>query len=122
MEAKLAEVQWHYATDGQTKGPVGEDKLRSLIASGKVSPTDGVWRAGLAAWVPAKSIEGLVPKKAAPPPPPPASAVADVVFFMEKGWGIASTFAAILSSEVLKVYIERRSWARPRRRAASTTP
>lgn len=39
--------QWHYAQDGQQQGPITPSELKSLAASGKIRPTDLVWREGM---------------------------------------------------------------------------
>lgn len=76
--------QWHYSRDGQQFGPVSGGELRQLVAHGGLSPTDLIWRDGLADWVPASRIKGLFPQTPPPLPiapganqpssPPPTSA------------------------------------------------
>ncbi|MBP1628698.1 MAG: hypothetical protein H6Q00_3173 [Holophagaceae bacterium] len=61
---------WNYVQRGQSMGPVPEEQLRSLLASGELYWDDLVWREGMAEWLPARQVSELV---AALPPPPPAA-------------------------------------------------
>lgn len=51
--------QWHYIRAGKQSGPVSAADLQQLAASGRLSPTDSVWRDGMATWAPASSVKGL---------------------------------------------------------------
>ena len=62
--------QWYYAQQGQRQGPVAEDQLKQLAASGQLKPTDKVWKQGMAAWTQASEIEGLIPPPDPSEPPP----------------------------------------------------
>ncbi len=42
-------------------GPVPSDELGELALRGIIGPDDLVWRAGMAAWVVASRIQGLIP-------------------------------------------------------------
>jgi len=67
--------QWHCSIGGQQYGPVSEEDLRSWAVTGRIKPTDYVWSEGMTDWVPASTVEGLVPAGAAAPasgPPPVA--------------------------------------------------
>lgn len=70
--------QYWIGRDGQQYGPFDEGALRSGFTSGKLLPTDLVWKEGLSEWVPAASVFG--PPAAAPAPAasatPPAPAAA----------------------------------------------
>jgi uncharacterized RDD family membrane protein YckC len=46
--------QWHYIVGGKQAGPVSGSELRRLAATGRLSPHDLVWKAGLPNWVPAR--------------------------------------------------------------------
>jgi hypothetical protein len=76
--------EWHYMQDGHRYGPVGDEVLRQLAHSGRLRPTDVVWRAGFSGWVPASAVEGLLPVPVAVPaipqtkPPPPPQNTAPV--------------------------------------------
>lgn len=51
------ENQWFYAKQGsEQKGPVSESEIRSLLSQGLLSGSDLVWREGLAAWVPLRTL------------------------------------------------------------------
>ncbi len=73
---------WYFMLDGQKRGPVSEADLKRLAASGKLKPSDMIWKEGMAKWVPAGSMKGLFPAAQAPaktlPPPPPAKAAPPV--------------------------------------------
>ena len=67
---------WYYAKNDRQNGPIDEDELRSLIASGEIRTTDEVWCDGMTDWQPAGELSELFPDKAqserpvAPPPIP----------------------------------------------------
>jgi hypothetical protein len=108
-------MSWFYASSGVQKGPVSEEALRSLAASGQLAPTDLVWRDGMPSWQPASSIPGLLPPGlAAPPPlpasqpaapyyPPPRPSISDdsamrwVLPVGRSGWAIAAGYLGIFS-------------------------
>ena len=70
-------MSWYYASSGVQNGPVSEEELRSLAASGRLLPTDLVWSAGMSGWQPAASVPGLLPARPAGGPPRlPAAAAA----------------------------------------------
>ncbi|MDO4770184.1 MAG: GYF domain-containing protein [Brachymonas sp.] len=52
---------WWYASGEQKFGPYSEAQLRDLAQAGHVGPNDLVWHHGLTDWVPATTIEGLLP-------------------------------------------------------------
>lgn len=64
-----AAEQWWYAQQSQRLGPVSASALKALADSGELHAEDLVWHQGLANWVTAASIDGLIP--AIPPLPPP---------------------------------------------------
>jgi uncharacterized RDD family membrane protein YckC len=49
-------VQWYYAQQGQRKGPLPEEQLRQLVASGQMAPGDLVWKDGMPGWVPVSKV------------------------------------------------------------------
>lgn len=69
-------TRWYYEKGGERQGPVAEEQLKELAASGQLQPTNLVWRKGMAEWQPARSVNGLDwprPKlEDVPPPLPPA--------------------------------------------------
>lgn len=62
---------WCYVQRGQSVGPVPEEQLRALLASGDLYWDDLVWREGMADWLPARQVTELV---GAPPSPTPVPA------------------------------------------------
>jgi hypothetical protein len=62
--------QWYYTQQNQRQGPVSEEQLKQLAASGQLKLADKVWKKGMAAWQAASLVEGLIPKSAADTPPP----------------------------------------------------
>ncbi len=62
---------WSYIQNGATQGPVPQETLQALLASGQVRWNDLVWRQGLADWIQA----GSLPELRVAPPPPPAPAI-----------------------------------------------
>jgi len=63
-------TEWFYESGGQKRGPVGSADLKRLAESGVLTPSDRVWKEGLANWVAASSIKGLF--SAAPATVPPS--------------------------------------------------
>lgn len=62
--------QWYYSQQGQRLGPVAEEQLKALAASGQLKPTDKVWKKGMAGWQAVSEVEGLIPEPAHDEPPP----------------------------------------------------
>jgi hypothetical protein len=52
---------WYYAQGGRQRGPVSEQLVRQLAASGQLQPDDLVWYDGLKDWIAAASVPGLIP-------------------------------------------------------------
>ena len=52
---ELGEV-WHYAINGESKGPVAQTTIRELIGMGQLTETDLIWREGMQEWKPASSV------------------------------------------------------------------
>jgi uncharacterized RDD family membrane protein YckC len=59
-------MDWYYAENSERKGPVSEDALAHLAASGVVVDTTLVWRAGLADWQPYSTVRAGAPASGAP--------------------------------------------------------
>ena len=84
--------QWYYSGNGQRRGPVSDEELKQVAASGQLKPTDKVWKKGMAGWQAASEIEGLIPVANEPPPvphepaesagPPPLDDAADPLSFL----------------------------------------
>lgn len=52
-------MEWYYAIGEMKHGPVAEEQLRHLVASGQIGPQTQVWSADLAGWTPLESVERL---------------------------------------------------------------
>lgn len=65
---------WFYLHDEVQAGPVSTAQLRELAASGRLLPTDLVWREGIKDWIEARTVKDLLPGSVPPPPPKSASA------------------------------------------------
>lgn len=71
-------AEWYYsAGDGVQRGPVDSAALKRLAASGRLSPSDLIWREGMTEWAPASKVNGLFPA-VEPPPPMRMGADADI--------------------------------------------
>ncbi len=69
---KTMEAQWYYTDQGQRVGPVSPTQLKELATSGRLQPSDMVWKEGMSEWAAASKVKGLFPTTTqAPPPPPP---------------------------------------------------
>ncbi len=61
-------AEWYVSLAGKRKlGPLTRAVVDSMLTQGKLRPTDPVWKDGMAAWVPATEVPGLVPAAAAAP-------------------------------------------------------
>lgn len=45
-------AQWYYGSSAGQHGPVAEDEVRAMIASGGIGPETLVWREGMPSWQP----------------------------------------------------------------------
>jgi hypothetical protein len=63
---------WFFARDGQQHGPVTDDELNEMLATGALSHDALVWTEGMKDWRPAKEVEELVLRDLPPPPLPPS--------------------------------------------------
>jgi hypothetical protein len=52
-------MEWHYSKNGVQMGPVSREEILQKKQSGEVLPTDLVWKAGMADWVPLAQIAEL---------------------------------------------------------------
>ncbi len=69
--------KWFWAHDGKKHGPVESMEIHALARSGRLLPTDLIWKEGLADWVEARKVKGLFPNQppALPPRVPPTTNV-----------------------------------------------
>src|SRR5436309_1472999 len=61
--------QWYYGAEGSRQGPFTSRELLELATSGRLQPSDTVWKAGVSAGVPAHRVKNLFPAGATPPAP-----------------------------------------------------
>jgi hypothetical protein len=72
-----AKKVWWYAKGDKRFGPHTPDELKSLAAAGQIVASDVVWKEGLANWLQASSVKGLIPSGSGGMPPPlPSNPVA----------------------------------------------
>ena len=45
-------MNWHYAEENASRGPIPDGAFVALVRAGRVKPTTLVWREGMPAWVP----------------------------------------------------------------------
>jgi hypothetical protein len=72
--------QWYYMDQGQRRGPLSSVQLKELADSGRLQPTDLLWKEGLAKWEAAGNVKGLFATATPPPLPlqPPAAHTSDL--------------------------------------------
>jgi hypothetical protein len=58
--------EWYCSRDDQKIGPVSTEQLRQAATSGKLLPTDLVWKEGMPEWAQAKRLKGLFPESMPP--------------------------------------------------------
>ena len=56
----MAETGWFYAQGDQDRGPVSDAQIRALVQSGRLQPTELVWKQGMEDWQPAGEVPGLL--------------------------------------------------------------
>lgn len=59
-------ADWFYFQGGNQQGPVSDDQMRAMVASGQLQPQDSVWRQGMANWAPISSVPELMSGGGAP--------------------------------------------------------
>jgi GYF domain 2 len=62
-------ADWFYSVGDTRQGPVSEDDLKSLVAEGRLHPTDLVWKDGMPDWVEARTVSVLFPSPRVDPHP-----------------------------------------------------
>lgn len=86
-----ANEKWFYAQNGLKFGPVDAAMLRQMAGSGKLSPTDLVWREGMSGWAAGSRVKGLFPESVlamSPPPlPTPPSTANPVIASLDERYG-----------------------------------
>ncbi len=65
-------MTWHIARGSAKRGPISQSQIARLIETGRLQPTDHVWREGMPAWKPLTEVEelSLSPNSSASSAPP----------------------------------------------------
>jgi mannose/fructose/N-acetylgalactosamine-specific phosphotransferase system component IIB len=66
-------VQYNVAVNGQTTGPFSMQQLAQMVQSGQLTNNSMVWKAGMAGWAAAGTVQELAPLFTQAPPSPPPS-------------------------------------------------
>jgi GYF domain 2 len=75
MDTSPTSSGWWYASNGNRKGPIGEQELQRLLVSGTLGPNSLVWKQGMRSWQQIRQMEALVPLLASLPPNLPAAKI-----------------------------------------------
>ena len=59
-------AEWYYIKGGKQLGPVSQQDLQDMAASGGLKPTDLVWTDGMPEWIPASQVKQLRQSAAGP--------------------------------------------------------
>lgn len=54
-----ANSTWHYAIEGQQRGPIGEPELAALVDAGAIDSDTLVWQTGMSDWLPIRDLPDL---------------------------------------------------------------
>lgn len=54
---------WYYSKNRQQQGPISEEQLRQLAATGQLQPSDLVWKHGMDQWAEARKLKGILHDK-----------------------------------------------------------
>jgi len=92
-------ANWYYTIDGQQHGPVSPDELRQLAASGRLKPTDMLWREGYPQWVPAGRTKLFV-KPDAPAARPPAPTMSHAPAFQASAAHAPISHAPVMAQAI----------------------
>lgn len=93
-----AMAKWYYSINGAEQGPVEDEEMRAMLASGMVQPTTLIWRDGMDAWQPLCSHPDWMAQIASPTGTPiPAYCVSPPT----NGLAIASMVLGLLSLPIM---------------------
>ena len=87
--------QWHYALDGEQKGPFSEEDFERLISAGVVGRDTMVWTDGMAAW---EALAQVRPDTIPAPAPPPFSSPSSTVI-PGAGQAVCAQCGQVVSTE-----------------------
>lgn len=54
-----ANTTWHYAIEGNQRGPIGEPELAALVDAGAIDRDTLVWQSGMTDWLPIRDLPDL---------------------------------------------------------------
>lgn len=112
-------TQWNYHQQGQVQGPVSEEQLKALLASGALAWTDLVWREGMAEWSAANQVPELIQAPAparieldlAPTPAAPANPFSPPqAELIGASWG--GPAQGSVSADVVELLRQTKPWVR----------
>jgi len=93
-------AQWYYTKNGEKKGPVTDKELKELALNGGISPTDSLWKEGMAEWKTAGTFKSLFTASlptTPPPPNPPVSGTKNIWQNMSK---MADTISSVTKESI----------------------
>jgi len=94
----VAMAKWYYSINGAQQGPVDDEEMRAMLASGMVHSSTLVWRDGMDAWQPLSSQPEWATQIASPMGTPiPAYTVSPPT----NGLAIASMVLGLISLPVM---------------------
>jgi len=98
-------AQWYYGLNGQQSGPVEDDEIRAMLASGMINGQTIVWCEGMDEWLPILQVPEWASQVVTPPPtaagPAPVPAYGHVPVVPNNGMAIASMVCGISSLVLL---------------------
>ena len=98
-------MAWFIAVEGQRQGPLSEEDVMAWARSGRVKPSDLVWRDGMPEWLPAGQVPQLsqiVGRFAAPVASSPDDPFLRVLLPVGRsGWAIAAGYLGLFSLLVI---------------------
>ncbi len=119
-------ARWYYARDKKKLGPFSFRQLQQIAAAGKLKPSDMVFKEGFQKWVPASSIERLLPPTASGASPsmpsmPLLARSADVQLDRARWpWIVGAAVGIVLLGVGLAVSINRLGQSHPPQNSADT--
>ncbi|MBK1827696.1 GYF domain-containing protein [Haloferula rosea] len=98
-------AQWYYGLNGQQSGPVEDDEIRAMLASGMINGQTIVWREGMDEWLPILQVPEWSSQVVYQPPvaagPAPVPGYGGIPVVPNNGMAIASMVCGISSLVLL---------------------
>ena len=92
--------EWYYSRDKKQHGPVTREELGDFAAAGDLLPGDLVWKDGMAEWVAASRVRGLIPQSPSAPPAQRSQPAPAIPRSPDAG-GVAWHIVAIVAASLL---------------------